>query len=160
MFPLTWFRRILPWIPLLTFLEKKNVWNDHMWNISKYLKHTTINIFLRNQLACLNFILKWYILVLYMLYMCAKSLQSCPTPCNTMDHSVPGSFVHGILQAKILEWVAMPFSRGSSPPRYWTHISYISSLALHPYNCFLFALAVTLWDKPLPSHTKTPVIDS
>ena len=44
----------------------------------------------------------------------AKSLQSCPTLCNPMDHSPPGSSVHGILQAKILEWVAMPSSRGSS----------------------------------------------
>ena len=44
----------------------------------------------------------------------AKSLQSCPTLCDLMDHSLPGSSVHGILQAQILEWVAMPSSRGSS----------------------------------------------
>ena len=46
-----------------------------------------------------------------------ESLQSCPTLCNPMDHSPPGSSVHGILQARILEWVAMPSSRGSSQPR-------------------------------------------
>jgi len=40
--------------------------------------------------------------------------QSCPTLCNPMDSSLPGSFVHGILQAIILEWVAMPCSSGSS----------------------------------------------
>ena len=40
--------------------------------------------------------------------MCAKSLQSCPTLCKPMDCSPPGSSVHGILQARILEWVAMP----------------------------------------------------
>ena len=40
--------------------------------------------------------------------------QSCPTLCDPMDSSLPGSFVHGILQARILEWVAISFSRGSS----------------------------------------------
>ena len=53
----------------------------------------------------------------------AKSLLSCPTLCHPMDCSPPGSSVHGILQARILEWVAMPSSRGSSRPRDWTHIS-------------------------------------
>ena len=43
--------------------------------------------------------------------------QSCLTLCNTMDCSPPGSSVHGILQAKILEWVAISFSRGASQPR-------------------------------------------
>ena len=43
--------------------------------------------------------------------------QSCPTRCDPMDYSPPGSSVHGILQARILEWVAFPFSRGSSQPR-------------------------------------------
>ena len=50
-------------------------------------------------------------------FMCAKSLRSCPTLCNPMDCSPPGSSVHGILQARVLEWVAMPSSRESSPPR-------------------------------------------
>ena len=45
---------------------------------------------------------------------CAKSLQSCLTLCHPMDYSPPGSSVHGILQARILEWVAMPSARGSS----------------------------------------------
>ena len=47
----------------------------------------------------------------------ARSLQPCPTLCDSMDCSPPGSSVHGILQARILEWVAMPSSRGSSKPR-------------------------------------------
>ena len=59
----------------------------------------------------------------------AKSLQLCLTLCNRMDCSVPGSSIHGILQARILEWVAMPLSRGSSQPRDQTLISYVSSLA-------------------------------
>ena len=47
----------------------------------------------------------------------AKSLQLCPTLCDPMDCSLPGSSVHGILQAGIWEWVALPSSRGSSRPR-------------------------------------------
>ena len=40
--------------------------------------------------------------------------QSCPTLCDPMDYSLPGSSVHGIFQARVLEWVAISFSRGSS----------------------------------------------
>ena len=57
---------------------------------------------------------------------CAQSLQSYPTLCNPMDYSPPDSSVHGILQARILEWVAMPFSRGSSQHKDQTHVSSIS----------------------------------
>ena len=46
--------------------------------------------------------------------------------CHPMDCSPPGSSAHGILQARILEWVAMSSSRGSSWPRDWTHMPYIS----------------------------------
>ena len=45
---------------------------------------------------------------------CAKSLQLCLTLCDLVDRGPPGSSVHGILQARILEWVAMRSSRGSS----------------------------------------------
>ena len=54
---------------------------------------------------------------------CVQSNQSCPTLCNPIDYSPPGSSVHGILQARILEWAAMPSSRGSSWPRDWTWVS-------------------------------------
>ena len=57
------------------------------------------------------------------------SLQSCPTLCNPVDCSPPGSSVHGILQARRLEWVAMPSSRGSSQPKDRTHISCSSPIA-------------------------------
>ena len=56
----------------------------------------------------------------------AKSPQWCPTLCNPMDCSPPGSNVLGIFQARILEWVVMPSSRGSSQPRDQTLISYVS----------------------------------
>ena len=47
--------------------------------------------------------------------------QSCLTLCEAMDCTVPG-----ILQARILEWVAFPFSRGASQPRDWTQVSHIA----------------------------------
>ena len=50
-----------------------------------------------------------------------KVAQSCPTLCNPMNYTV-----HGILQARILEWVAFPFSRGSSQPRDWAQVSRIA----------------------------------
>ena len=51
--------------------------------------------------------------------------QSCPTLCKPMDSSPPGSSVHGIFQARILEWVAISFSRRSFQPRDWTRVSCI-----------------------------------
>ena len=51
--------------------------------------------------------------------------QSCPTLCDPMDCSLPGSSVHGIFQARILEWVAISFSRGTSWPRDRTRVSCI-----------------------------------
>ena len=51
--------------------------------------------------------------------------QSCPTLCNPMDCSLPGFSIHGILQARILEWVTISFSRGSSWPRDQTRVSRI-----------------------------------
>ena len=50
-----------------------------------------------------------------------KVTQSCPTLCDPMDYAV-----HGILQARILEWIAVPFSRGSSQPGDWTQVSHIA----------------------------------
>ena len=44
-------------------------------------------------------------------------IQFCLTPCDLLDCSLPGSSVHRILQARILEWVAISFSRGSSRPK-------------------------------------------
>ena len=54
-------------------------------------------------------------------YMKVKVFHSCPTLCNPMDYTI-----HGILQARILEWVAFPFSRGSSQPRDQTQVSHIA----------------------------------
>ena len=57
--------------------------------------------------------------------------QSCPTLCDPVDCSLPGFFVHGILQARILEWFTISFSRGSSQPRDGTRISHIVGRCLN-----------------------------
>ena len=55
----------------------------------------------------------------------SKVYQSCPTLCDPMGCSLTGSSVHGIFQARILEWVAISFSRRSSQPRDWTWVSWV-----------------------------------
>ena len=61
----------------------------------------------------------------------AKSPQPCPALCDPMDCSPPGSSVHGLLQVRTLEWVAMLSSRGSSQPRDRTHVSCIGKQILY-----------------------------
>ena len=64
---------------------------------------------------------------LYDVWWCVCEVaQSCPTLCDPVDYSPPDSSVHGILQARILEWVAISFSRGSSQPRDRTWVSCIA----------------------------------
>ena len=62
----------------------------------------------------------------YTLWKWSEVAQSCPTLCDPVDCSPPGSSVHGILQARILEWVAISFSRGSFWPTDRTQISHIA----------------------------------
>ena len=75
----------------------------------------------------------------------AESLQSCLTLCDPMDYSPPGSSTHGILQARILEWVAMPSSVGSSPP-----VDRTPRLL-----CLLHRQADSLLSEPLLAECKT-----
>ena len=72
-----------------------------------------------------------------------KSLGSCPTLCDHMDCSLPGSSIHSIFQARVLEWIAISFSRGSSQPRYQSQVSRIAG------GCF------TVWatDLKCSEHT-------
>ena len=70
--------------------------------------------------------------------LCAKLLQSGPTLSDPMDCGPPGSSVHGVLQGRILEWVAMPSSRRSSQSRDRTHISYIFCIGRRVFSCVSF----------------------
>ena len=71
----------------------------------------------------------------YQLMLCLVA-QSCTTLCDSdpMDYSPPGSSVMGILQTRILKWVAIPFSRGSSQPRDWTEVSRIAGRFFLPFE--------------------------
>ena len=84
--------------------------------------------------------------------------QSCPTLCDPMDCSPPGSSVHGILQARIPQWVSISFSEGSSHPRDRSHISCVSCIGrwilyhcttwLHFYSPQAFPLLFLLFPPP------------
>ena len=76
-----------------------------------YLTFQSITIKIREMFA------EHFIIIKFFRLMCVLVTQSCLTLCNPMDYSSPGSSVHGILQTRILEWVAISFSRGSSQPR-------------------------------------------
>ena len=71
----------------------------------------------------------WEAPLLYYECMCAQSFQSCSALYDHMDCSLPGSSVHGILQARILGWAAMPCSREFSQLGDWTYVSCISCTA-------------------------------
>ena len=71
--------------------------------------------------------------------MCSVT-QSCPTVCDPMDCSPPGSSVHGIFQARILEWVAISFSRESSWHRDPTHFSWIAGMFFTSEPCELIVM--------------------
>ena len=88
-----------------------------------------INIMLSHYFTIARFISHWSEMLV---------TQSCLTLCNPMDCTLPGPSLHGILQARMLECIAMPSSRGSSPPRDQTQLSHISR---HNTNI----LGVRLW---------------
>ena len=79
-------------------------------------------------MVCFNkhFILSFILLLLLVCCCCCLVAESSPTLFDPMDCSLPGSSVHGILQARILQWVAIPSSRGSSQPRDQTQVSCIA----------------------------------
>ena len=65
--------------------------------------------------------------------------QLCPTLCDPVDCNLPGSSIHGILQARILEWVAISFFRGSSWPRDWTRVSHLAGRRFNLWATVLVA---------------------
>ena len=69
---------------------------------------------LEEEMATHSSILAWEISWIEEPAAAAKSLQSCLTLCDPMEHSLLGSSIHGILQARILEWIAISSSKGSS----------------------------------------------
>ena len=110
---------ILGWIP---YLKEKSTMKN--WLIT--VDNTDIIYLLVFQMFYwLHIYWSWLSPVLFLLHACMHT-QSFPTLCNPMDCSLPGCSVYGIFQARILEWVANSFSRGSSWPWDGTCISCVS----------------------------------
>ena len=106
-----------------------------------------------------NFLARsWFLIWLFpflgILCMLAKLLQSYPTRCDPMDSSPPGSSVHGILQARILEWVATSFSMVSSQPRDQNQVSCFSCIG----RWVLYHWAT--WEVPLEFYQFSSVTQS
>ena len=87
-------------------------------------------------------------------YCCCLVPQSCPTLCDTIDCSLLGSSVRGIFQARILEWIAISFSRGCFQPRDRTHLSCLAGRFFTPEPpgklpiialCYLFFFFHLIW---------------
>ena len=89
-----------------------------------------LDLFLSQVIFTINFGLRFLSKEIHL--MSLKVAQSRPILCDSLNCSPPGSSVLGILQARILEWVGIPFSRRSSPPRDWTQVSYTAGMLYHP----------------------------
>ena len=101
--------------PSVVYMWSHLRWSDQVCDyINFHFKYGGIPFVLVVNMSCV-----WYSCVCHAMTTCF----SCVRLCNPMDCSPPGSSVHGILQARILEWVAISSSRGSPPPRYRTCIS-------------------------------------
>ena len=91
-------------------------WNDHglQRHVDIWIRGKMFHLWRCKETSCVSFF--WCV------HACSVTL-SCPVLCDPMDCSLPGSSVHGILQARILEWVAISSFRESSQPRDQTHVS-------------------------------------
>ena len=107
---------ILDQVWLLFFLFTRMVYRGHSF-------HHAVSHCVYHSLCC----------VCVCVCVCVLVAQSCLTLCDPIDCSPPDFSVHGILQTSVLEWIAIPFSRGTSQPRDWTLVSCVS--------CTLF----TIW---------------
>ena len=118
-------------------------WKDYLCSIVLLLLFCWISI---DYIYWLYLISTDYIYRLSIMSHLSEVIQSCPTLCHPMDCSIPACSVHGILQARILEWVAISFSRGSSWPRNWPRSPTLQADVLPsepprkhiPFNCLLF----------------------
>ena len=142
-----------------TLSEKPDYWN-RLCKLEQFFFMWWVKISFSSVCAWIGFIHKRMLLT-----------QSCPTLWDTMDCSLRGSSVHGILQARVLDWVTIPFSRGSSRPKDQTQISCIAgrfftiwatkgspSITIIVKKCF--KRQVLIWSPPNTpfGHRKCPSI--
>ena len=102
---------------LLSLIQSSTVYYESGHGNSSECKHVDFSLHLESIKQFLYLLitgLKW-----------SEVAQLCPALCDPMDCSLPGSFIHGIFQARIMEWVAISFSRRSPQPRDWIRVSHI-----------------------------------
>ena len=119
------FEQKFPVFPITSYRFKFSPVNDFIYRWKEVSQFPLGNIERQKNRWISTSVIIRRLVVLLWLGVCVKSLQSCPTLCDPMNCSPPGSFVHGILQARILEWVAVFSSRGSSKPQDRTRLSEI-----------------------------------
>ena len=93
--------------------EQKGFWNSKTWCPTGWTGWSW-NL---SSSGCQNPRISHFSYTRHLSFWLMKVVQLCPTLCNPLDCSPPGSFVHGILQARILEWVIIPFSSPGTEPR-------------------------------------------
>ena len=106
-------------VPLSMGFSKKEYWSGFLFPSSGHLPDPGIKLMSPASPALAGRFLP-------LTWKSSEIAQSCPTPHDPVGCSLPGSSIHGILQARILEWVAISFSRGSSRPRNQTRVSHIA----------------------------------
>ena len=118
--------------PFLSFIEPIFGWNVPLVSLIFLKRLLVFPILLFSSISLQRLLRKTFLSLLAILWNSAlitesesEVAQSCPTLCDPMDCSLPGSSVHGIFQAGVLERVAIYVSRRSSQPRDWTQVSYI-----------------------------------
>ena len=104
-------RKVLADLPIFYVMLSNSIWCSFYWHWSNWSHEIFV---------------PWYLFSWVCVYVCVWVAQLCQTICHPMDYSLPGFSVHGILQARILEWIAIPFSRGTSHLRDWTLVSCIT----------------------------------
>ena len=102
----------------------------------------------------------WDWAALWFIPVCVSVFSVMSNSCNPMGCILPGSPVHGILQARILEWVAISFSRGSSQPRDQTQVSCIASRFFTIWATREYLFLLTLWPHQPMVTCPSPVLSS
>ena len=110
---------------------------------------------LDNKISKHGFIFSYFPQKIHVIYCCGLVAKSCLTLCDPMDCGLPDSSVHGISQARILEWVAISFSRGPGDWTHmdWTHISCIDRQIIYSWPT---REVYTPASRPEPQHTPSP----
>ena len=112
--------RILEWGAI--YFSRRSSWTRDCISLISYIGS---QILYHWATRTANYIYLYIILFIFDSGQFSSVAQSCLTPCNPMDCSRPGSSLYGLLQARVLEWGATSFSRGSSRLRDWTQVSCI-----------------------------------